>query len=135
MSQGSCKQDFLIQCMKAGNFKRVAHSTYVFLKLDVNIIDEEKCPVLNYAVKTQQEDFVKFFLSKGANPNLKDKKGNTPLILAFQNGNKNIINLLLKANADMDLINNDKETPFDVCHKVLKEDKIWLKMIGDIYNV
>ena len=46
-----------------------------------------------------------FLISKKADPNIPDKKGFTPLMIAAQRGNLEIIALLLNAGADEKLMN------------------------------
>jgi len=51
---------------------------------------------------------MEFLLSNGADPNLKDKEGQTALFFAADSPDR--VNLLLKTGADIDLQNNDGQT-------------------------
>ena len=48
-------------------------------------------------------DLISFLLSQGADPNIQDKKGRTPGMLAAELGNHAIVELLTKSNADLKL--------------------------------
>lgn len=124
-----------MSCLRDRDFKRLASSNFVFIKLDVNIRDEFDIPVLNLACQMQEAEFVKFLIKKGGNVNSRDKWGNTPLMDAFANGNKRIIELLLHNHARLDLYNCERASAFDKCNKILKEDKKWLQLIEEIYNI
>jgi len=54
----------------------------------------------------------KRLLDQGADPNSRDKNGNTPLIEAGANGQREVIELLLARGADIDAANVDGTTPF-----------------------
>jgi len=55
---------------------------------------------------------VEFFLSKGAKVDLEDKNGETALFHAlWRKDNKDIVSRLIKAGADVNHINHNKETP------------------------
>ena len=63
----------------------------------VGAVDEETgMTPLHYAVIGFQKGAVALLLSMGANPNVKDKDGRTPLEMAEIMGNKEIIDLLRK---------------------------------------
>ena len=46
----------------------------------------------------------------GANVNIKDDKGNTPLIVASYNGHKEIVSMLIKNKANLNDKNNEGDT-------------------------
>ncbi len=64
-------------------------------------------------IVAQRRDVVwlKFLLSKGANPNIADSKGVTPLQIATQMGLIEGIEALLEAGAQIDVANDAGETP------------------------
>lgn len=45
--------------------------------------------------------------SQGAHPNIQDKKGRTPVILAAQLGHDNMVALLAKNHANMDVVDTE----------------------------
>ena len=61
-------------------------------------------------------DFVRYFLEKKSNVNMKNKEGNTPLHLALYNKKKNkkIIDILMEYNPRLDIKNNKDEIPYDL---------------------
>ena len=77
------------------------------------------CPEITYnnidgllfrSIKMGKYDEVKKWLCLGANPNAKDKFGNTPLIQAAWEGDTHIIRILLQNGAEIDGVNNDKQS-------------------------
>jgi alpha-tubulin suppressor-like RCC1 family protein len=62
-------------------------------------VRHKKLPELSYA------------LNNGANINLKDEHGNTPLLVACQNGHMNVATLLINRGADVNLANIKGNTP------------------------
>ena len=71
---------------------------------------------LHFAVIGGYDEFVRYFLEKKSNINLKNFDGNTPLHLALYNKkkNKNIIDILMEYNPRLDIKNNKDEIPFDL---------------------
>ena len=71
---------------------------------------------LHKAVIGGYEDFVRYFLEKKSNINLKNNDGNTPLHLALHNKkkNQNIIDILMEYKPRLDLKNNKDEIPFEL---------------------
>ncbi|MBB5732278.1 ankyrin repeat protein [Altererythrobacter atlanticus] len=66
---------------------------------------------LHVAVKARDLSWIRFLTSKGANPNIADKKGVTPLILACRMGLIDGVQALVDAGARVDEPNNAGETP------------------------
>ena len=116
------------------NFTKLAHSSYLYLKLDVNVKNEQGLPPLSVACNYAQVDFVKFFISKRADVNSRDKRGNTPLMYAFESGSKEVIEILLNHGANLNLLNREGESAIDKCHPFLRQDTPWLQMIHDVYS-
>ena len=56
---------------------------------------------------------VKYFTQKGANCNIQNFNGDTPLHIAARENYKLCIKYLLEGNARLDIMNNKKEMPFD----------------------
>lgn len=71
---------------------------------------------LHLAVIGGYYDFVRYFLEKKSNINMKNKEGNTPLHLALYNKKKNkkIIDILMEYNPRLDIKNNKDEIPYDL---------------------
>ena len=57
-------------------------------------------------------EMVRYFLEKGANVNILNSKGDTPLHIAVRNKNEEIIKLLIDFNAKIGICNNDNEVVY-----------------------
>ncbi|MEO5867326.1 MAG: ankyrin repeat domain-containing protein [Sphingomonas sp.] len=55
--------------------------------------------------------YVRYLLARGADPNIKDNAGNTPLMAAVVGGYGELIDPLVKGHADVNLANRGGETP------------------------
>ena len=66
---------------------------------------------LHIVVKRSDAVYVRFLLQHGADPNLRDDRGNTPLLLAVTQGADEIASILLDGNANVNLANQGGETP------------------------
>jgi len=66
---------------------------------------------LHIAVKQHQDSWVGFLLNKGANPDIRDNDGNTPLHDAALFGDVTAINYLVSMKAKVNQTNNRGETP------------------------
>ena len=66
---------------------------------------------LHIVVKRGDETYLRFLLQKGADPNLRDGRGNTPLMLAVGQGAVGMIAILTAARANPNLANGAGETP------------------------
>ena len=56
---------------------------------------------------------VKYFIEKGANINLKNNEGNTPLHLALKSKNKKIIKILMDNKAALNIPNEEGDIAFE----------------------
>ena len=56
-----------------------------------------------------------YALAKGANLNIKDDNGNTPLIIACQNGHSSVCHLLVEHGANLKCANKRGNTPLHYC--------------------
>jgi hypothetical protein len=69
---------------------------------------------LHIVVKRRDMAWLGFLLGKGANPDIRDNNGNTPLIIAAQLGFSEGVELLLQQGASINQGNNSGETPLIV---------------------
>ena len=66
---------------------------------------------LHIVIKRGDATYLRYLLQKGADPNLRDGKGNTPLLLAVQLGQTDMVTILTGADANPNLGNPAGETP------------------------
>ena len=66
---------------------------------------------VHIVVKRGDITYLRYLLQRGANPDLRDGQGNTPLLLAVNGGQEPMIALLKAANANVNLANTRGETP------------------------
>lgn len=91
---------------------------------DINHQDRIGYSVLHFIAQNKLIDLAKYFLEKGADPNLQDIHGNTPLWTAVFNSRqtKEIVRLFLKANANPDIQNKYSRTPRILYQTMYDED-------------
>lgn len=66
---------------------------------------------LHIVAKRGDEKYLRYLLQQGANPNLKDGKGNTAMILAILLGQDQLVPILIDGKANLNLANSSGETP------------------------
>lgn len=66
---------------------------------------------LHIVIKRGDSAYLVFLLQKGADPNLRDGKGNTPMLLAASGGETGLIHILSLVKANPNLGNSSGETP------------------------
>lgn len=66
---------------------------------------------LHIAVKRGDDLYVRFLLARGADPDLRDAKGNTPLVLAANLAQQTVVESLVQGKANVNLANDSGETP------------------------
>ncbi|WP_375403412.1 ankyrin repeat domain-containing protein [uncultured Sphingomonas sp.] len=66
---------------------------------------------LHIVAKRGDEPYTRYLLQKGADANLRDGRGNTPLLLAVDGGHAGLIPVLIAGRARVDLGNGGGETP------------------------
>ncbi len=75
-------------------------------ELIINNTDNTGQSALHYAVATDNQNAIQLLIEKNANPNIKDSKHNTPLMLAIKNRNSKLAKWMLEnienINVDMD---------------------------------
>ncbi|XP_058605134.1 ankyrin repeat and EF-hand domain-containing protein 1 isoform X1 [Onychostoma macrolepis] len=76
----------------------------------------------------RDEDLIRFLLSLGAHPDIQDKKGRTPLMLAAQLGYFNIVYLLITNHANVNLTDEEGKGVLFYCISPAKEHALCLQM-------
>lgn len=66
---------------------------------------------LHIVAKRGDSLYTRFLLQKGANPNLRDVRGSTPLLVAVSAGHSELISIFVAAKANVNLGNDSGETP------------------------
>jgi ankyrin repeat protein len=76
---------------------------------------------LHIVARRDDAKYVSYLLYKGANPNLKNRQGDTPLLVAVDRGYGDLIPLLLKGKANPNLAGDGGQTP--LIKAVLRRDE------------
>lgn len=84
---------------------------------------------VHIVIKRRDDTWLRFMLGNGANPNIRDKEGNTPLILCAQLGFAEGVTTLIGAKADVNLPNDRGETPLIVA--VQRRDIVVVRQLLD----
>jgi ankyrin repeat protein len=66
---------------------------------------------LHIVIRRGDDTYLRYLLQRGADPNLRDGRGNTPLLLAVQAGQVGSIDALIASGANPNLANSSGETP------------------------
>lgn len=82
-----------------------------------------------YAVNSGCYEMVKFLLEINFNPNIKGQT-NFPIHWAVKNGREDIVTLLLQHKADINPLNNDKETPLVIAIKAGNKEMVRLLILN-----
>lgn len=89
---------------------------------------------------SQYHDFIgRLLIDKGADLNVRDKYGDTPLILAAKSGNSGMLRLLVEAKVDVNIKNNIGNDLFDYLHdivsfRVMKEAGLLSRVSQERFN-
>ena len=82
---------------------------------------------LHIVAKRNDSRYMSVLLAKGANPNLKDRDGNTPLLIAIDRGFAGLVPLLLKGKANPNFIGEGGQTP--LIKAVLRRDEDMIRAL------
>lgn len=107
----------------------IKEKNYPINKLGLVDEDENRCSLLMHACEMGAVKVVKSLLEAGVKINKKDADGDTALAYSVdceEETQKEIINLLLNAGADVKSINNENETAIDRAKEYEENDEIVL---------
>lgn len=108
---GTSIEDFV----KQGNLTELQTVLTRINPSQLNSLDSEGLGLLHWAADRGNSEILSFLLStKGIDVNLKDSEGQTPLFYASSCGHVDCIQLLLKHNADKNILDNDNCSCIDV---------------------
>lgn len=82
---------------------------------------------LHIVIKRRDDIWTRFLLAKGANPDIRDNAGNTPLIVAAQIGFPEGTTALIDGKANVNAANNSGETPLIVA--VQRRDMLNVRLL------
>ncbi|XP_056337113.1 ankyrin repeat and EF-hand domain-containing protein 1a [Danio aesculapii] len=95
--------------------------------------------VLHLASVTNKPDMLEFLVDQGACPDVQDRSGRTPLMLAAELGFDGIVSLLAKKNADMKLVDTEGKGVLFYCLHPTKRHMRCLQVVlngnADVNNV
>ena len=96
------------------NFKRIYLENIVNKEhQERNIKDKNGNSLLIFAVKCNAKNIVEFLLEQGENVNSQNNDGNTALHIALRNHYFEMVDLLIKSQADEKILNSLKLTPWE----------------------
>ncbi|XP_066533124.1 ankyrin repeat and EF-hand domain-containing protein 1a isoform X2 [Hoplias malabaricus] len=94
----------LLQCVHQGDKAQIEKLVSMGVDDLINLTEpKEGKGVLHLASVANNIDMVEFLIAHGAHPNVQDKCGRTPVMLAAEMGHDAIVSLLAKEQADMNL--------------------------------
>jgi len=86
----------------------------------VHSVDEHKRSPLHFAAAKGYSEVVEVLLRHGADPNQKDRLGNTAMHLAACTNHVPVVTLLLRAGTDLTTLDNNGRTPLQLAQAKLK---------------
>lgn len=94
----------------------------------VNAIDRTTGDgALHIVVRRGDDTYMRFLLQKGADPNIRDARGDTPLLLAVNGGFGELVDHLIAFSANVNLGNTSGETP--LIRAVQKRDLAMVRLL------
>lgn len=81
---------------------------------------------LHIIVRQGDSTWLRYLIQKGANPNIQDGRGNTPMMLAVETGYAEGVQILIVYRANVDLANSSGETPLIRAVQLRKLDMVRL---------
>lgn len=112
----------LFKSMKNGNIEFILLVNDIIKKNNLDLISSDGNTLLHYFVCIAKKKIIKLLLEEGANPNIKNKYGNTPLSEAINYKFFNLFKLFLEYNVDVFIEDSKGNSPFDMIKNYSKEN-------------
>ncbi|XP_070705878.1 ankyrin repeat and EF-hand domain containing 1a [Pempheris klunzingeri] len=130
----------LLQCVREGDREQIKKMLNLGVENLINLTEpQDGTGVLHVAVSANNQELVSFLLSQGAHPNMQDKKGRTPVMLAAELGNDAIVALLAQNHANLRLQDTEGKGVLFYCIYPTKRHtrclQLALKYQADFNNV
>ena len=84
---------------------------------------------LHIVVRRDDSKYLSYLLAKGADPNLKNRQGDTPMLIAVDRGFTDLIPILIKGKANPNLAGDGGQTP--LIKAVLRHDVEMVRALLD----
>ncbi|NWU96962.1 ANKE1 protein, partial [Upupa epops] len=98
----------LLQCVHQKDKKQIEKLIQNGFPNLINFTEPmEGCSALHLACINNDTDMCSFLLEQGAHPDVQDKMGRTPAMKAAELGHELVLDLLVKAKADMSIVDNE----------------------------
>lgn len=95
--------------------------------MDINVRDKDGTPMINIAVRTDNEEIVSWLIDNGADINTaSEDRGYTPLMDAIWRGNYDVAKCLIKQGADVNTISKEGQTNLILAVGASKADLVEL---------
>lgn len=106
----------LLQCVHEDDKVQIERLVTMGVKDLINLTEpHEGKGVLHLASVANNTDMVEFLIAKGARPDVQDKRGRTPVMLAAELGHDSVVALLAKKRADMKLTDMEGKGRVSIC--------------------
>ncbi|XP_072217990.1 ankyrin repeat and EF-hand domain containing 1a [Leuresthes tenuis] len=130
----------LLQYVREGDKAQIEKMVNFGVKNLINLTEpQDGTGVLHVAVSANDLDLVSFLLSHGAHPDIQDKRGRTPIMLAAELGNETIVALLAENQANLRLMDAEGKGVLFYCIYPTKRHthclQVALKSQADVNNV
>ncbi|XP_017287874.2 ankyrin repeat and EF-hand domain-containing protein 1a [Kryptolebias marmoratus] len=130
----------LLQCVHEGDRRRIEEMVNLGVENLINLTEpRDGTGVLHVAVSANDLDLVSFLLANDAHPNVRDRRGRTPVMLAAELGNDAIVTLLTQKQADLKLLDAEGKGVLFYCNYPTKRHtrclQLALKNRADVNNV
>lgn len=130
----------LLQCVNNGDKPQIEKMVRLGVPRLINITEPiEGNGAMHLASVANDADMVRFLITLGAHPNVQDRRGRTPVILAAQLGHDNMMAVLAMNNANMNLVDNEGKGVLFFCISPTKRHhrclQVALKGKANVNNV